>query len=497
MRLRYLFYLITGAMILGMIPGCAKNSSQEITVLLRMMPAQERFFREQIIPDFEKQNNCKINIATFTTEWDIEKILDLEKNKKDKAIALVKTPFEMTRVLVEKGYIKELNSIQDSDRVLQDLAEYHPLASGLGYVNGKAYYLPRKLETRTLFYRKSKVADAVSKFSNHKDRITKELKAMNGYGLPADYALESDPSQWDFYDVYVVGSIWANEEYNGVKIGRLAHRGARYAGTALDLVDKSLQLGASKEDILSLTADKVVETYVWERAMIKSNLYNSAMWQEQWKGANIYNAIKDGKVFLTVFQQIDGFLVHGWPDDPSMPSYLPEKDDMGLCVMPKAVSFELDSAGKYTFEGTRAISTGGWWWGVPASTSDKNAKLAYAFARYITSRDVQAKECSRFGMIPVRKDIITNLPQVFDQGWVGDIFKTAVEQIKVNDLTTVPLVKSYAELGQNMIDAWYGLCVEYKDANGEEMNFSTMKMRLASDYLTKQKDLLKSDYPNR
>lgn len=495
MRLRYFSSLIVGTLMVVFTSGCMKKESGEITVLIRMMPAQEKLFREQIIHEFEKHNSCKVHVANFENEWDIVKMMDLEKSKKKGSIALIKTPFEMTRVLVDKGYMSDLYSIEDTAKVLQDLAEYHALASGLGYVNEKPYYIPRKLETRTLFYRKSKVADAVSKFSAHKDRLNKELKAINGYGLPAGYVLENDPAEWDYYDIYVVGSIWANEDYNGVKIGRIAHRGAPYGGTALDLIDKSLQLGASREDILRLTSRKVVDVFVWEHQLVKANIYNPGMWQDQWKGANIYNAIKDGKVYLTVLQQIDDFLVHGWKDDPSMPSYLPDENDMGLCVMPKAVSLELDKSGNYVYEGTRATSTGGWWWGIPKTAP--NAKLAYDLARFITNRENQAKECSRFGMMPVRKDILMNLQQVFNQGWVGDIFKVAVEQIQINGLTTVPLVKSYAELGQNLIDAWYGLCIEYKEPKGEKMNFSTMKMRLESDYLKKQKELLQSDYPNR
>ncbi len=496
MRFRSALNVIACFSALAFVIGCSqKTEKKEISVLLRMMPSQERFFREQIIPEFEKQNNCKVSITTFTNEWDIERILKLEESKKDRqrSITLVKTPFEMARVLVTKGYMKDLYSVTDSAKVLQDLAEYHQLASGLGYFNGKPYYIPRKLETRILFYRKSKVADAISKFESHRKRINAELKKQNGFGLPAQYVLESDPGQWDFYDLYVAGSIWANEEYNGVKMGRMAHRGARYAGTALDLVDKSLQLGASREDILRLTSDKNVETYLWENIFVKNGLYNPGMWQDPWKGANIYTAIKDGKVFLASMQQIDVFLIHGWKDDPSMPSYLPDEGDMGLSVVPKAVAFELDEAGKPVYEGSRAISTGGWWWGIPKTSP--HAELGYALARFITSRENQAKECSRFGMVPVRKDIINNLPQVFDQGWVGEIFQTSIKQIGINELTTVPLVKSYAEMSQNLIDAWYSLCIEYKETDGEQMNFSTMKMRLASDFLEKQKQLLGEDYP--
>ncbi|MBN1576646.1 MAG: carbohydrate ABC transporter substrate-binding protein, partial [Chitinispirillaceae bacterium] len=461
MKQRRLFCIAALAAVGVLLTECGKFAPEEITVLIRMMPGQERFFREQLIPAFEKEHNCKISIATFNSEWDIERILKLESSKKNPSIALVKTPFEMTRPLVKKELVKDLYSVMDSDQVLHDIAEYHQLASGMSFFEGKPYYIPRKLETRMLFYRKSMVAEAVAKFPNHRTRINRELKTVNGFGIPAGYELEGDPGKWNFYDLYVIGSIWANEEYNGVKMGRIAHRGARYGGTALFLVDQALQLGASTNDVLKLTEDKMVEMFVWERAFIRNGIYNQGMWQDPWKGANIYNAIKDGKVFAAHVQQIDAFLIHGWKDDPSMPSYLPEEGDMGLAVVPQAVSFELDSAGKPFFEGTRSISTGGWWWGIPKTSPD--AKLAYALARFITSRENQAKECSRFGMIPVRKDILNKLPEVFDQGWVGGIFKTAVAQVQQNGLTTVPLVAAYSEMSQNLIDAWYALCIEYKE----------------------------------
>ena len=493
MKRRSVFYIAVVASFGILLMGCGGSALEEITVLIRMMPGQERYFKEQLVPSFEKQNNCKINIATFNSEWDIERILKLENSKKNPSIALVKTPFEMTRHLVKKGLVKALYSVMDSNQVLQDLAEYHQLASGLGFFNGKPYYIPRKLETRMLFYLKSKVAEAVAKFPDHRKRIDQELKVQNGFGIPAGYELESDPANWDFYDLYIVGSIWAHEEYNGVKMGRIAHRGARYSGTALFLVDRALQLGASANDVLKLTEDKMVEMFVWERMFIRNGIYNQGMWQDPWKGPNIYNAIKDGKVFAAYLQQIDAFLVHGWKDDPSMPSFLPDEGDMGLAVVPQAVSFELDSTGKTVFEGTRSISTGGWWWGIP--TTAPNAKLAYNFARYITSRENQASECSRFGMIPVRKDILNKLPEVFDQGWVGEIFKTAVGQVQKNGLTTVPLVAGYAEMSQNLIDAWYALCVEYKETEGELMDFSMLKMRLSSDFLEKQKKILGNEYP--
>jgi ABC-type glycerol-3-phosphate transport system substrate-binding protein len=474
--------------------GCKGRgvASPEFTILIRMMPAQQRFFEEEFVAKFNKEHNCKISVATFTDQWDIERFLKLDQSKKKPEIGLVKTPFEVTRELVYKGYMRPLTQVVDSARVMMDLAEYHPLGSGLGYVDGLPYYIPRKLETRVLFYRKSMVADAVAKFDKHKKRIGDELKKQNGYGLPKDYILKNDPSQWTVYDLYVLGSIWANEEYNGTKMPRIAHRGARYEGTALDIVDRALQLGANPKDILTL-GDKMAEALVWENVFVRNGLYNPGMWQDPWRGANLYNGIKDGKVFLTFLQQIDCFNVHGWPDDPGMPSYLPDMNDMGLSIIPQAISFELTPQGKPVFEGTRAISTGGWWWGIPKTSP--NAKLAYEFARYVTSKANQAMECSKFGMIPIRKDILLNLPEVFPHGWVGDIFKTSVDQVAINGLTTVPLVKGYPQVAQNVVDAWYGLCVEYDGKKSAAITLSVMKEKLAQEFLPKQKRILAADYP--
>jgi ABC-type glycerol-3-phosphate transport system substrate-binding protein len=494
MKVRIALSCLFVAVVSLLLAGCigTKKASQEFTVLVRMMPAQQRFFETEIVAKFNKKHNCKISVATFTNQWDIERFLKLDAGKKKPEIGLVKTPFEVTRVLVYKGHMLPLTAVLDSLQVMSDLAEYHQLATGLGFVDGVPYYIPRKLETRVLFYRKSMVADAVAKFDKYKKAINDDLKKQNGFGLPKGYALESDANQWDLYDEFVLGYIWAHEEYNGVKMPRIAHRGARYEGTALDIVDRALQLGATHQDILTL-GDKMAQTMLWENVFVRNGLYNPGMWQDPWRGSDLYNGIKDGKVFLTYLQQIDCFNVHGWADDPGMPTYLPDVKDMGLSLVPKAVSFDLTAQGQPAFEGSRAISTGGWWWGIPKTSP--NAKLAYEFARFVTDRENQAKECSKFGMIPVRKDILLNLPEVFDEGWVGDIFKTSVEQVKLNELTTVPLIKEYPDVAKNLINAWYALAVENDQKKEGKMDLAVMKQRLAKDFLPGQKQVLGADYP--
>jgi len=127
--------------------GCTgmKKQKQEFTVLIRMMPAQQRFFEQEIVAKFNKEHNCKISVAPFTNQLDIERFLKLDAGKAQPEIGLVKTPFEVTRVLVYKGYMQPLTAVVDSAQVMQDLAEYHQLATGLGYVDGLPYYIPESL----------------------------------------------------------------------------------------------------------------------------------------------------------------------------------------------------------------------------------------------------------------------------------------------------------------------------------------------------------------
>ena len=467
----------------------------ELGILLRMMPAQERFLREEIIPEFEREHDCRVKVSVFEKQWDIDRVLKLERSKRHPEIDLVKTPFEMTRVLVSHGYMEELTNVRDSSEVVKDFERYHQLASGLGFVEGKPYYVPRKLETRILFYRKSMVADAVEKFEGYRSDIEEALEKVNGYGLPSDYVLENEPGQWDLYDVYVVGFVWAHEEYQGVRMGRLAHRGARYGGTALFLVDRAIQLGASPSEVLDISCDASAETFLWEKVLVDGGLYHSGMWQDAWKGAGIYNGIKDGKVFLAYLQQIDCFNVHGWSDDPGMPGYLPDRDDMGLSIVPRAVSLGLDSSGNPRRAGGRSISTGGWWWGIPKTAVEKD--LAYEFARFMTSREVQVRESSKFGLIPVRRDVLTTLPNVFDEGWVGDIFLTSVDQIRINGLTTVPLVPEYSQASRLYVDAWYAICLEPGETKEGIPEFGDMKRRLVTEFPQRRQAILGEETEDR
>lgn len=424
--------------------------AKEMTVYIRMMESQDKWFRENIIKKFEQLHGVKINVRTFENVVDLQQILELDK---ENTIGLVKTGDSMVTPLAKKGFMMRLNEIDGVD-VASDLGDYLEEAVALGTIDGEPYYIPRKLETNTLLYLKSAVEDAVANWEPMKDAIQAMFKAENGFGLPSDYTLEADPNAWDWYDLAVAGYYWANTEMNGMKEPRIAHRGKDYAGTTTELVTKAFQAGASQEEVLHMTGQGIVDAYEWEVFMKENGLYNPGMWEEGWSGGGIWKAMAAGKVYLAFMHQIDAFFIHGGTD-PSMTGYLANPDDMGVAIMPAGASLDM-ADGKPARMGKHASQLGGWWWGIPKSTPD--AKLSYALARFITNAENHKAEASTFGMMPVRKDIMDDLGSSFEEDWIKDVFQNAVKQIN-SDVTPLPTDLNWPEIAQLYNDAWFDIVV--------------------------------------
>jgi len=357
------------------------------------------------------------------------------------------------------------------------MAEYLDIALDLGKVDGTLYYIPRKLETNTLLYLKSKVADAVANWKPLEADINAMFKAENGFGLPTGYNLEADPNEWDWYDLAVVGYYWSNTEIDGTKEARIAHRGKKYNGTQTELVTKMYQAGATEEDILAMNTAPIVEAFKWEELFVDNGLYNSGMWEEEWSGGGIWKAMAAGKVYLAFMHQIDAFSIHGGTD-PSMTGYLVDPDDMGLAIMPKGVSLELKD-GEPVTEGVHGSQIGGWWWGIPTSTPD--AALSYELARFITNEENHTAECSTFGMMPVRKDIMENIDGTFSEQWIREVFDVAQAQLAA-DVKPMPTNANWPEIGNLYLEAWYDIAVDKSTSDVQG---------ILDDYAKQAADILK------
>jgi len=125
---------------------------------------------------------------------------------------------------------------------------------------------------------------------------------------------------------------------------------------------------------------------------------------------------------------------------------------------------ELRADGKPVREGFHKSNFYGWWWGIPVTSPDP--ALSYKLARFITSYQNQIEECTRFGMFPVRKDILDNIQKAFDSEWKQKIFEVTRAQFEQGTEST-PDVSPWPQIQKNYLDAWYDLAVNQHSVNRE------------------------------
>ncbi len=459
--LKIIFIIISGFIIFYCTPSKDQSvdvsekinntEKKEFVILIRMMSLQEQWFVENI-KKLENISEYNIKIATYDTFTDIEELLAYDKLTQDTRIGLIKVPYELLYSFVEKDIIMPLNLIIDNTQLQNELSEYTDISIELSTFNNTAYYIPRKLETNTLLYLKSKVNDAVNNYKMFLPEINDIFKIENGYGLPSGYILEPDPNEWDWYDLTVVAFYWAkiNEE-NGILSPKVAHRGKLYSGTVTELATKIYQSGGDSSDLLLADTTHVYNTFIWEAFWCKNNLYNPLMWKERWSGSGIWNALSRGEVYMAFMHQLDAFFIHGVTES-GMEGYLSEPDDMGTAIMPKGVSFNIDfDSGQPLFTGEHGSNLSSWWWGIPYT--GPAPELSYKIARWITNYENHKTECNRFGILPIRQDIVDNLSEAFDKEWKKEVIETAYNQLN-HKVITFPSVSNWNDVSDEWLNIW-------------------------------------------
>jgi len=419
-----------------------------MTLLIQMTKDQQEFFTRQVLPPFEKKNRVAIELVTVPGVDSIGAYCE----KYEKEAYLVKVPFLKAWSLVQADLVAPLNSFLSDEAVTAFRDTY--ILTWFGEKEGNQYFLPRKFETRIMVYRKSKVRDAVAVWQKYRDTIQTVLRAVNGYGLPRNYNLESDPALWDFFDVFVAGFVWSSLSYDTKKTGRVAHRGKRYSGTALRVIDRVYQCGGDSTAMLRMYGDAVVDAFAWEAVYTFCNIYNKKMFTEQWEGKNLWEGFASNEVFLSFMTQLDCFYLYG-SDGGSLAGLVDDTGDIGLSLMPTGCSVQLDKDGRMLRIGTKAITTGGWWWAIPQTCPRPD--LAYELFLHITSRENQLAECKSFGMIPVRNDILKSKDILFTHTRASEVFQTSYKQIQKNNNNILPSLPRFDKVVAIYLEAWFDI----------------------------------------
>lgn len=433
-----------------LLPGVLCTPVENLRVLIKMMDTQEKYFHEEVVSHFPLPDEQHIEILRYTHVDSLESVLQHYPGK----ISLIKVPFDKSWSLVRNGKIKPLHTFLTHEEIKEFNDTY--LFTFLGRQHNVQYFIPRKYETRIMVYRKSKVKHAASLWQTFRDTISHCVKRCNGFGLPVSYMLEDNPNLWDYYDILVVGWIWARMEYNGKTGPRIAHRGKRYSGTSQRIIDRVFQCNGDSAAVVSMQGDAVLDAFHWEAVYAAAGIYNPRMWEEAWSGADVWQGFADDEVFLSFMTQLDCFSIHGTGRD-GLEGFLKDADDMGVATMPAGCSFELSPQGEVMRKGRKSITTGGWWWAIPSDAPDP--RRSYEIARYITSKQNQVQGCGRFGMLPVRKDVRAELDSLFTADWMKAIFDISYEQLIYNKSTVVPRHHRFDDIAREYLDAWYYIVV--------------------------------------
>jgi hypothetical protein len=466
------------------VPASAKD---KMTVVVCMMEPHREFFEERLIAPFAKSVGVDVDVVNCVEIDDIEAVVARNSNT-----GLFMVPFGKAWSMVGKGKVQPLDRHLTVQQLRAFREEY--ILTWLGRRGKEQFFLPRKYETRIMVFRKSKVAEAVRLWSGKgnrsaalRDSIGGLLKSVNGRGLPKGYSLEENPGLWDFFDIFVVGALWASESRG--REGRVGHRSKRYSGTALRVIDRVYQCGGDSLTMLAMNGDPVVDAFSWEAVYAFYGIYNSKMLDSEWSGRDLWEAFKNEAIYLSFLTQLDYFFLHG-TDDKKLEGYIPDPSDLGFAVMPKGCSLMLDEEGKVEREGTKTVTNGGWWWAVPASW--EKVFLSFQLFRHVTSRENQLDECTAFGMIPVRNDVLKNQSLLYKKGWISDLFQVSYEQVKINNNVVVPGSSAFNAISDLYLSAWFNLITGRKWAQTQDGTPDREKISsiLTDRYLEKAKKIL-------
>lgn len=214
-------------MMSGIITGCAKSesgttaSSEPKTLRVTMALSEEEWavMKKDIIPQFEKTNNAKVEAIQVEAK-DVVKKIEAMKQAGKMEIDLIAQDVNNTAPLVSKGLVEDLSAYKNKipNEAIGKLVE-------AGEFEGKTYFMPYRPNVEINYYNEKKFAE---------------------YGLKA-------PTTWD--ELLNVAKTLKEKE----KIGRLALK-IKLSGDVIEIAEFIRQAGG---DPLVLNDEGTIKAYTF------------------------------------------------------------------------------------------------------------------------------------------------------------------------------------------------------------------------------------------
>ena len=381
----------------------------ERIVLVGTDPHETAWFTRALKPIAGKANaNLKVVAYRDLARFDSLMAADRAHGKK---IVLAEVPPERLAALAESGQVAALRTLGGGDALL---AAYTPEAAQPAQVGGRAYYVPSRMTTLCLAYSKARVADAVAHADEVRSLVDGWLRAANGTGLPANFRLESDPAEWDSYDLLMVAAYWANQPFIDGTAPRVGHVTAPASALSFDLAARAFSMGAVPEEVLALDGYGVRDALAWESLWFEHGLYDTNMVAKHWTPADVASEVAAGRVWLATLEPSVILRIHGLAADSMQVGGRAAAPvaDVGLSRLPRGVSLELRN--KFPERSgdpwsVRAV----YGWAAPSTCPDKG--LALKLMNAFSDPEYQVDAARTLGWLPIRKDLLDGVANVFAQ----------------------------------------------------------------------------------
>lgn len=421
-----------GALVLALavlVAGCGGTRKLTGTgvVLVRMTEWQQPWFEEQV-QRFAAARGVKLEVRAYQLVGDLEAAIAETRAKGDTPV-LLKVEGRMVGPLRARNLLRSLESAVGGERVEEDMLDY--LESAVSWVrrDGATWAIPRKVEVLVMAYREAALAHLAAGSPEDRARVHALLEGA-GFRVDPDRRLETSPGFWDLADLAEAADGLSRVARRGQVGPRLWHRTARVEGTAVDLSCLVYPFGYSPGPLHQMPGFEPALAY--SRALVRGGLARGPRDGEDVQTPMLLEGWKAGLVDFSFLQQTDAARLVGI--DADAPRFVDDRDGVSFVAVPPA--------GDLAWPGAAAVETGapggGWWWGIPAGATD--AALGYDLARFLTSAEVHAEECRRFGMMPIRRDlaadlvgtfpdpVVRRLMEVSFDAWIGHHPKAALEK---------------------------------------------------------------------
>ncbi len=427
--------------------GCAPSA--RLRILMHMPESQRAQFEQGVLRPFEKKADCRVEVKTYAS---VESLVDSLRHLPDSLQPdLIELPHEMALPLAQAGWVKRMEGRLDALQTQSLKTDF--FFHDLGRIENSQWFWPHHLEAPLMLYLKSRVMQASRFWDLQQEEISRDLKKLGVAEISRDYTLEADAQLWDQLDLFVAASFWKQQELHGRRRARVSlGRGSPHDIT-LNLMNKALQLGATSADLLDLKSDKVVAALRWQEAFCREELLRPGSYRGETLDS-LAIALQSGEVYAAEVTPREAFLVHG-NGTSQLPGYLSKPEDMGIAPLPMA-RWPNDVASVSAKEGGRGAATRLWLWGFGKGRGDP-AKAA-ALLDHLSSTHSLVFEASHFGLIPARREVLSELSLIFGGGWAGEIFNASAQQLIENGQARPPQLESFSEIARLWYQAGQDIC---------------------------------------